>query len=295
MHIISLQRTFSKATYYYLLYGVAFLVSLAACWFIVYFGHELRQLEVRDYSIHDCSFPGNLHGPVLRVLDAVYMEDLDLITSTWCQSPALAQHYGSLELRSVHRENFDLRDLYDAHYQLILAKPELIDSGGRARKDGIGYEMLAQYPDYGSQLVSLRGTPELTAAWMKGKTLGFLDDPNSVSAYQIPKAALHRAGLADLPTITYFRSYRQLYKALFDGEVDAIPALLSDEGPSSMLKLPAGLVLEETIPGPAWYLHRDLLQEPDGCLLLAALQQLASHARYDYFRDLKIVRPCNAD
>ncbi|MEZ5570809.1 MAG: hypothetical protein R3E64_02205 [Halioglobus sp.] len=295
MRIISLRRTFSKATYYYLLYGFAFLVMLAACWQIVESGHQLRQLEVRDYSIRRCDFPSNPGGPVLRVLDAVYMEDLDLLSSTWCQTPALAEHYGSLELRSVHRDHFDLRELYDARYQLILAKPELISSGGRARKDGIGYEMIAQYPDYGSQLVSLQGTPELTAAWMKGKTLGLLDDPNSVSAYQIPKAALHRKGLADVPTIIYFRSYRQLYRALFEGEVDIIPALLSDEGVGSALKLPDGLVLEETIPGPAWYMHRDLLQAPAGCILLTALQQLARHARFDYFRDLKIVRPCNAD
>ena len=258
-------------------------------------GHEIRPLEVRDYTIRHCAFTASSSGPVLRVLDAVYMEDLDGVTNTWCQAPEIAQHYGSLDLRSVHRDHLDLRELYESRYELVLAKPELMNSGGQAKKDAIGYEMIANYPDYGSQLVSLQGTPELTAAWMKGKTLGLLDDPNSVSAYQIPKAALHKSGLADVPKIVYFRSYRQLYKALFEREVDIIPAMLSDEGPDSVLRLPPGLILEARIPGPAWYIRRELLQGPVHCLLLTALQQLAEHAQLDYFRDLRIVRPCNAE
>jgi len=276
------------------LYALAFLLALAVCGWLVENGHALRPLEARDYSMRRCDFAANPGGPVLRVLDAVYMEDLDLITDSWCQSPELARHYGSLELRSVHRDRFDLRELYESRYQLILAKPELISSGGQARKDGIDYEMIAHYRDYGSQLVSMHGTPELTAEWLRGKKLGLLDDPNSVSAYQIPKAALHRTGLTDVPTIVYFRSYRQLYGALFKGEVDVIPALLSNEGPGSALQLPPGLVLEDTLPGPAWYLQRDLLRQPAHCVLLAALQQMAGKARFDYFRDLQTVGPCDA-
>jgi hypothetical protein len=265
------------------------------CWYVIVSGHELKQLEVRDYNLRRCEFATNPAGPVLRVLDAVYMEDLDTVMNTWCGAPQIARYYGSLELRSVHRDHIDLRDLYESRYNLILAKPELIARGDQAGKDGIGYELIAKYPDYGSQLVSMRGTPELTAAWMKGKTLGLLDDPNSVSAYQIPRAALHKSGLTDEPAIVYFRSYRQMYKALFAGQVDVIPALLSHEGPDSALRLPPGLILEQTIAGPAWYIHRESMQAPEHCVLLKALQDLAKNARVDYFGELQIVRPCHAD
>jgi hypothetical protein len=225
----------------------------------------------------------------------VFMEELDGALDTWCQLPELAQYYGSIALRSVHRDHFDLRDLFESRYDLVLAKPELISRSGQAGKDSISYALIAQYPEYGSQLVSMQGTPELSATWMKGKSLGLLDDPNSVSAYQIPKAALERTGLADVPTIIYFRSHREMYKALFEGRVDIIPALLSSEGPDSALQLPPGLVLEETLPGPAWYIHRELLQEPVYCDLLAAIERLAQNSRLDYLRNLKIVRPCYAD
>jgi hypothetical protein len=284
----------SHATYYYLLYCAAFLLVLVLGWFTIVPGYELRQLEVRDYTVQRCDFLNNPGGPVLQILDAVYMEELGLIDS-WCHAPEIAQYFGSLELRRVHRDRLDLRDFYESRYDLILAKQELMDGGGQVRKDGIGYELIADYADYGSQLVSLQGTPELSEAWLSGKRLGLLDDPNSVSAYQIPKAALRDSGLENLPEIVYFRSYRQMYKALFEGRVDVIATLFSEEGPDSALQLPPGLVLEATIQGPAWYVDRELMQGPGYCELLAALEELARNARVDYFRDLRIVHPCNAN
>ncbi len=261
-------------------------------WFVVG-AFDLQQLEVRDYNIRRCDMVANPGGPVLRVLDAIYMEDLDLLNA-WCQAPEIARHFGALEMRSVHRDHLDLRVLYESQYDLVLAKPELINSVGQADNHGIDYELIAQYPDYGSQLVSLQGIPELSAVWMKGKTLGLLDDPNSVSSYQIPRAALHRSGLADETKIIYFRSYREMYKALFEHKVDVIPALLSDEGSDSVLQLPPGLVLEDTIAGPGWYMHRELVQGQAYCDLLATLLASARHAKIDYFHDIRIVRPCDA-
>lgn len=255
---------------------------------------DVRELEVRDYMTRRCEFIANPGGPPLRILDAVYREKLGLMDS-WCHASEIAQHFGSIELRSVHRDHIDLRQLYESRYDLLLAKPELIAGLGRVGKESTEYELLAHYPAYGSQLVSLDGLPELSRTWLEGKRFGLLDDPNSVSAYQIPMAALRRAGLEDVPTFVYFRSYRQLYKALFEGRIDVIPALLSEEGPDSRLQLPPGLVLEETIPGPAWFIRRGLLEGREHCDLLAALVQLGTEADIDYFRHLRVVRPCHED
>ena len=60
------------------------------------------------------------------------------------------------------------------------------------------------------------------------------------------------------------------------------------------LRLPPGLVLEQTLPGPAWYIHRELLEGDERCLLQRALEDLALHAAVNYFRDLRVVRPCDA-
>jgi len=292
--IISLRRTFSHATFYYQLYGAAFLIALALCWIMVVSGYELGKPGVRDYSIRRCDLGANPNGPVLRILDAVNLEDLDTV-NPWCQAAQISRHYGSVELRSVHRDHLDLRELYESRYDLVLAKPELMGGAGRAPKEGIGYELIAKYPDYGSQFVSLHGTPELSAAWMKGKTLGLLDDPNSVSAYQIPTAVLKNSGLEAEPKIVYFRSYRDLYQALFEGRVDMIASILSHEGPDSALQLPPGLILEQNIPGAGWYIRRELFQTPAHCEFLTTLEQLARNAPVDYIRDLQVVVPCHAD
>lgn len=294
MNLLFLRRTFSQTAFYYLLYVAAFAVALGLTGFAVMSGFTLQPLMARDYSVRRCEMAANPGGPVLRVLDAVYVEDVVAVLNTWCHAPELARYFGALELRSVHRDHLDLRELYEARYALVLAKPELVERGGRASQGGIRYEMLAHYPDYGSQLVSLHGVPELSASWMQGKTLGLLDDPNSVSAYQIPRAALQRSSLQDVPTLVYFRSYRQLYQALFEGQVDVIAALRSEEDHDSALRLPPGLVLEETLPGPAWYLHRELLQQEERCVLVRALEELARHSEVSYFRDLTLVRPCDA-
>jgi hypothetical protein len=283
-----------------MLYGAVFLAVLALCGILATVHSELRPLVVRDYNTRHCDFMGDSRAPgaarpVLRVLDAIYIEDLDTVLNAWCHAPELARHYGSLELRSVHRDRLDLRELYESRYDLVLAKPELMNSGSRAGQEAIDYEPIARFPEYGSQLVSLHGVPELTATWMQGKVLGLLDDPNSVSAYQIPRAALQRAGLKDELQIKYFRTYQQLYGALFKGEIDIVPALLSSEGPDSILQLPPGLVLGDAIPGPAWYLRRDLLQQPVHCDLQTAVADLAGHSKLDFFRRLTIVSPCHAD
>lgn len=273
------------------MFGLLFVVALAVCWRLAGSAFTTRALVVQDYNAFRCETAGSGSAPVLRILDAVYIEELELL-GAWCQSSDIAGHFSGLTARSVHRDHIDLRELYEQRYDLVLAKQELIQSISQVGQGGVAYMQLGTYPDYGSQLVSLKGTPELNEAWLAGKRLGLLDDPNSVSAYQIPRAALQSSGLLQVPEIIYFRSYRQMYRALFAGEVDVIATFLSEEGPDSRLQLPPGLVLGEAAPGPAWYIGQDLLDTPVHCVLQAALLQLAASFPADYFRDFQVVRPC---
>ena len=158
--IISLRRIFSHSIYYYLLYALAFLFTLGLGWYIAGAGHEVRSLPVRDYNVFRCELGIDADKPVLRVLDVVYLEDWDA-TNSLCHSQGLKQFYSALELRSVHRDHFDIRELYESHYDLVLAKPELIAGGLKIAQGAIDYQEVARYPSYGSQLVSLAGTPEL--------------------------------------------------------------------------------------------------------------------------------------
>ncbi len=71
-----------------------------------------------------------------------------------------------------------------------------------------------------------------------------------------------------------------------------IPSLLSNEGPTSALQLPQGLVLEETLPGPGWYISEDLAGTEARCAVQAVLKDLSAAARIDYLRALALVGTC---
>lgn len=253
---------------------------------------ELEALPVKDYSVRRCEMLNSRATEVLRLLDVVYLEGLVLFQS-WCESPAFAAHFGALESRSVHRDHFNLRELHESRYDLVLAKPELIDGGGVVAGAGVPYRMIAQYQAYGSQLVSLEGKPVLSAEWLSGRSIGLLDDPNSVSAYQVPISALRERGLMDAAEIIYFRSYREMYRALFARRVDAIASILSDEGPESELQLPDGLVLAENLPGPAWFAPESLIGSDAYCAVIGGIAGFSEDTRVDFFRDIQVKVPCN--
>ncbi len=233
-----------------------------------------------------CELQGGDGKPALKVLDAVYLEGMHLLEEL-CEGPDLGGFFGAVEIHTAHRDTLDLRELYDNAYDLVLAKPELID---RVTQVGQSYTLVAQYPDYGSRLVSLHGIPELTRRWLQGKRLGMLDDPFSVSGYQIPKLALQRLDLGGVPAITYYPTYTQLYQALASGEVDLIasPTLFEDDDDT----LPPGLMLAERIAGPGWYLRSALLDSGSHCQLDRRLAAISRDSTLGYLHHLHIVRLC---
>ncbi|NND67306.1 MAG: hypothetical protein HKN19_06955 [Halioglobus sp.] len=251
----------------------------------------LRPLPLQDYSVRRCDMAESRSGKVLRLLDVVYLEG-SVLSHAWCESAGFAAHFGALEWRSVHRDHFNLRDLHESRYDLVLAKPELMEGGGVVAGAGVPYRMIAQYQAYGSQLVALSGKPELTREWLAGRRLGLLDDPNSVSAYQVPVSALRERGLMDAADIVYFRSYREMYRALFAGRVDAIASILSDEGPESELQLPDGLVLAQNLPGPAWFAPDSLIEGAAYCTVLEGILRFGEQTAVNFFRNIQVKEPC---
>ena len=127
---MSLRRTFSHARYYYLLYVMATILVLVLVWLGLRDSYAYRTLAVGDYNSYRCDMQGGSGASdTLRILDAIYVEDMNLV-GNWCQSGRLAQLVDSLEIRTVHRDQFDLRELFEAHYDLLLAKPELVSGTG---------------------------------------------------------------------------------------------------------------------------------------------------------------------
>lgn len=291
--MVSLRRRLSYTNNYYLLYAMSFLSVAALCWLSVQHGFSYSILESRDYDAYSCTTNSQRQLPAFHILDALYKGDAELADAL-CTLGPIAQRYSSIVVHRVHRDQLDLRSIYEQRYDLVLAKPELMQStSGNIIAD---YQLIARYPNYGSQLVSLDGMPRLSLAYLANRTLGLLDDPNSVSSYQIPKAALRRKGIAEKAlNIVYFKTHRQLYQALFDGEVDVVASILAEQDINSAVQLPPGLELAAGLPGPAWYIRAELFHTELHCELATTLQRIASGSDITYLYQLQLDGGCHED
>lgn len=269
-------------------YVLAFGLVLGTCLQLVHLGLSVDELPSRDYATVTCDLePYYSNRPTLRVLDGIYFGAGPLL-DTLCGSPQLGAHFSAVEIHSVQRDTLDLRLLYDLTYELVLAKPELFKEVTRL---GGHYFPVALYPDYSGQLISLKSQPSLNPEWWRHKHLGLIDDPYSVSGYQIPKLTLQRHGLQHLPSITYYPTHRELYTALQGGLVDVIATAavaLDDTQPEYLT-----LELEDHISGPSWFLRNSLLETPVHCAVAGVLEELSRHTEPGYLRNLQIVRPCD--
>lgn len=288
--MISLKRRFSYASFYYLLYGGAFLVIAALAVHTIRQSMMYEDLLIQDYDGYRCLTGTTFNRPSFRILDAVYTGDI-LMADKLCANAVFTARYSSVEVQRGQRDNVDLRSIYELRYGLILSKPEMM---ARTDSSGLpGYRLVARYPDYGSQLIALDGVPQLERSYFEGRTLGLLDDPNSLSSYQIPKAVLRREGLDDNIDIIYFKTHRQLFKALFGGSVDVVASIHMKQGPDDTHKLPRGLALADALSGPGWYLHPDLYQTPLHCELAATLMSITRDSSVPYLNQLQLVEPCH--
>ena len=110
---------FSNAFSYSLLYAGACLLLIALAVYLASSGYSIQQVQPRDYSLQRCELTGQGREQ-LRILDAVYIEELEILPYI-CDSAWLAAQFSEVTFRSVHRDHLDLRVVYEAHYQLLLA------------------------------------------------------------------------------------------------------------------------------------------------------------------------------
>lgn len=287
--MISLKRSFSYASFYYLFYVGAFLFVATLALLVLRQSIEYKVLLVQDYDGYRCLTGLTSSGDSFRILDAVYTGDT-LLADRLCGNAVFTTTYNSVEVQREQRDAVDLRSIYELSYDLVLSKPELMERANSG--DLPGYQLIAKFPAYGSQLVALDGLPRLERSYFAGRTLGLLDDPNSISGYQIPKAALRREGLDGAIDIIYFKTHRQLFEALYAGTVDVVASIRMQHVPGDAFNLPPGLHLGEGLSGPGWYLHPDLYHTPLHCELARALESIAEDSPVPYLNQLQLVGSC---
>jgi hypothetical protein len=225
----------------------------------------------KNYNTYSCRTENTAAPATFKVLDLFRLNTREL-ADRLCVNPMIAARYGAVEVTWMLREQLDLRAIVDQTYELVLAKPELLK---RVTETRTGYVPLASYQEYVSQLIAIDTKPELSSAYFVGKRLGMVDDPNSVSGYQVPKAALQQAQIDESSiVIRFYKSHAELHRALFTKQVDVIAsysaAYFGDERLTHQLDLRRGLT------GLQWYLHPGLRDTAIHCELYHDLTRYPS-------------------
>ena len=247
----------------YVVFGVVTIVGGLFAWAAANEGVTFNAPPAEHYNRYGCETAR--HSPnntTLKVLD-LFRLNTNEFAERLCDNAVVSQHYDNVQVIWMHRDQLDLREIINQSYDLILVKPELFMRLTDAHT--AGYVRLASYQEYSSELIATQATPALTNDFFRGKRLGLMDDPNSLSGYQIPKAALQKAHIdKSIYTTVYFKSHADLHRALAMGDVDVIASYSADyfgnaRGRAKQLDLQRGL------SGVQWLMHPKLANSDVHC------------------------------
>lgn len=293
--MIAIRMLFRSQWAAYLLYGLALLAVLLLAWTSAQSSIIINNLPERSYNSYHCDTVSSGEAQpedTFRILD-LFILDADTLVNALCQDPLIARHYRRVEVSWMHRDQVDLRSLFNQQYEVMFSKPEMLKR--IETSELVSYSTLAKYSDYASQLISLHSVPELSNDYFRGKRLGLIDDPNSRSGYLIPKKVLKEASIDEsLFDIVLYKSHDQLHRALLLGEVEMIASF----APITTVRNTTArksLLLQEKLLGPRWYLQTALLQSDAHCQLAQHLRVFASQHVNPYIQNMTIVRGCKGE
>ena len=248
-------------------------LGIVAAWAIASTGLQFRALPVKHYNSYGCDVSRSAgtepsDDATFRILD-VFRLDTNELADRLCDSASIGKRYARVEVTWIHRDQLDLREIINRTYQLVLAKPELLR--GLTETHISDYIPLASYRNYAGELLSIKYAPRLSNDFLAGKRLGLIDDPNSLSGYQIPKAAFRRANIDESAfTTVFFKSHADLHRALLAGDVDVIGSYFAtyfDDARAAIKRID----LQRGLSGMQWYLHPALVDTSIHCELLREL------------------------
>jgi hypothetical protein len=251
---------------------------------------SLRPVPPVQYNTYECATGGHSSAAVFRILvfaESQAVQHADAL----CRDQAVQERYGRVHVMWRHRDLSEVRISFDQEFDLLLAKPELVERNDIDLVDH--YVPIAVYSDNTSRFVSLESLPELSADYFRGRTLGMLDNPKSVSGHQVPRQALRNAGIDERQLdVRYYETHEDLFYALLDHELDVIATGLalpdSHHGSQPLLVLP----IQGGLKSPRWYLRPSLVDTVLYCHIVSVLQAISASSDHVAARGIKVARGC---
>lgn len=279
----------SKFDYYLSYAGAVAAVAVLVVWGAST-GNTIEPVAPVRANTWQCSVPGDSPGRSLQIL-TYSQEQARLIVDRLCRSEVVRADYEEIHATWHRREIDDDRLAFDQRFDLLLTRPGPIEK--HSQRIVNAYVPIAVYGANTSRFISLLEQPVLSQQYLRSRTLGLLEAPDSLSGHVIPRRRMHNAGIdeSDL-TIRYYDDHLELYRALIDREVDVIATgiqLPIDDIPEqSHFALP----IQSGVAGPKWFLHPRLVDTELHCLIERVLTELSTNASLAYEKSLRLLALC---
>ncbi|WP_120511600.1 hypothetical protein [Photobacterium salinisoli] len=237
-------------------WGARSAVVLAVCLLLVWtLSPAAPVVTISAYNQVSCRDIGAAQGQTsaavpLRVFTPVHQLSLPILKAL-CAQPAIMSHYSDVSVFWQSRSEFVPAHIYSQFYDVMWGRDYVLNG------------MSPSYLDYYQPLLTLPGYDVYwyaTAAGFQGNNpdfehlnVGLLDDPFSLSGYQLPMNQLNSMQIAaDDRQIRFYPSRDALEQALLSGEVDVV----ADTSFSALSRSPAvqsTVLIAAQVSSGAWY------------------------------------------
>lgn len=275
---------------YYATYVAVALAILCALYLLANSSVHIRPAPLVQYNTYECIANPDIDGDVFNLLAYSEVQAISYSDSL-CEDAGISQRYHKVTSIWQHRDLDNLRVIFDKPFDLMTAKPELIERPEINLVDS--YVPIAEYDSYDSYLISLTSMPQLNAEYLQGKSLALLDSPSSMSGHNAPRQAIKNAGIDEkILTIKYYNTHFDSYRALVEGEVDIV---------ATGMVLPEGLLqqrkhhifpIQQGLRSPRWYLHPSLIGSQVHCSVLDMLESKSSRSVLMFEKNLIALEVC---
>ncbi len=232
----------------------------------------LAPISLGDYASEFCETQSAAQNDATFQVLSLTSSYAQLFAQTLCDSPLVAQHFGSVKVTWRPRGFLTAQHIIEQDYHLIWNRDYLVH--GLVPEFDDFYSAVAETVSYPVFWVGKKERPQLTQTYFANKRVGLLDDSYSQSFFQLPQQTLREAGIVlNDDQRRLYPSLQALYTAFNSGEVDIItsPGLQLwglDANDAHTLALP------HHSPPVTWYLSRPMADSPLLCEVVRALVRI---------------------
>lgn len=234
----------------------------------------LPVLQLPDHRSFRCDIANTRDDlPDYQIL-TVHYSGAEKLARELCQSTALKQHYGGVNIQWFPRGELTARHIVEERFDLFWSRDQRVQ--GLVPRFNQYYESIFQLPHYQVMWFSQNKIPALTPEYFDQHSIGLLEDMESYSHFLMPLNQLKALGVdVSRLRITYFPNYYLLKQAFWRGDVD----LISD---GSWLEASAGdrtlyhKLIDEHAAMGHWYARRTRPAAID-CALVRSLHDYTGH------------------